>query len=115
MESDGHGISDVLRILATKGTHETLLYIRDNEDVGYNAVLDYVICNKIVASRASMHKTITKLTDIGLLERRITQDRPVRMGYRVSEKGRRVIKYLDEIGQATKCDGCGPGCSSVRP
>lgn len=102
MESDIRNMRDVLRILAAKGTYETLRYIRNNEDVGYNSVLEYVTCNKIVASRASMHKSITKLTDMGLLERRIIQDRPFRTGYRVSESGYKVIKYLDEIVQATK-------------
>ena len=104
MESDRCSVRDVLRILATKGTYETLLYIRNNEDVGYNSVLEYVTCNKIVASRASMHKTITKLMDIGLLERRITQDRPIRTGYRVSESGCNVIKHIDGILHAVKHD-----------
>ncbi|MDE0525347.1 MAG: hypothetical protein OXI27_01930 [Thaumarchaeota archaeon] len=102
MESGKHSISEILRILATKGTYETLLFIQRSEDVGYNAILEYVTSNKIVASRASMHKTISGLTDIGLLERRITQDRPIRTGYRVSERGQRVIRHLSKIRQDTE-------------
>lgn len=102
VESSRHSIRKVLRILATKGTYETLLYIGRNKDVGYNAILEYVTSNRIVASRASMHKTISGLTDIGLLERSITQDRPIRTGYRVSERGQRVMKYLSEIEQDTE-------------
>ena len=99
---DKQNIGNILRILATKGTRETLQYIRNNEDVGYNSILQYVVSNKIVKSRASVNITITKLTDLGLLERKIIQDRPIRTGYKVSQKGHLVIKHLDGIEQATK-------------
>ncbi len=102
MKPDKHDIDKTLRMLATKGTYETLLYIKDNEYIGYNAILKHVTSNKIVASRASIHKTITDLSNMKLLERKITQDRPVRTGYRVNERGHKVIKCLDEIYQATR-------------
>lgn len=102
VKSNKYSISEVLRILATKGTYETLLYVRNNEEVGYSAILQYVMNNKIVASRASMHKTITKLMDIGLLERRIMQDLPFRTGYKISERGFKVIEYLNGIKHATE-------------
>ena len=97
-----YGIAKILRILATKGTLETLLYISKNENVGYNSILRHVTSNKIVTSRASVNSTITKLTDLGLLERTIIQDRPIRTGYTISQKGDLVIKHLDGIEQATK-------------
>lgn len=97
-----HGIAKVLRILATKGTLETLLYISKNESIGYNSILRHVVSNRIVTSRASVNSTITKLTDLGLLKRTIIQDRPIRTGYAISQKGDVVIKHLDGIEQATK-------------
>ncbi len=102
MTADKHSIGRVLRVLATKGTYETLLHIRDNENIGYNSVSQYVMSNKIVKSRASVNTTITRLTDLGLLERTITQDRPIRTGYKVSKKGYNVIKHLNGIEHATK-------------
>ncbi len=57
--------------------------------------------NKIVKSRASVNTTMARLTDLGLLERKITQDRPIRTGYKVSKKGYNVIRHLNGIEQVT--------------
>lgn len=101
MESN-RDIVKVLRILATKGTYETLQHVRDNENIGYNSMLQHAISNKIVKSKASVNTTITKLTDLGLLERTVTQDRPIRTSYKISEKGYDVIKHLDGIEHITR-------------
>lgn len=99
MNTNKHNISEILRILATKGTYETLLFIKENKNVGYNSILKHILSNKIVKSRASMNATVTKLTDMGILERTITQDRPIRVSYKISERGYNVMKHLDGIKQ----------------
>jgi len=95
-------IRKILRILATKGTIEIFLYINNNANIGYNSVLEYAICSEIVKSRASVNITMARLTDLGLLERTITQERPIRTGYKVSKKGCLVIQHLHKLEQITK-------------
>ena len=102
MKTGKYGISKVLRILATKGTLETLLHISKNENIGYNSIMQHMLSNKIVTSRASVNTTITKLTDMGLLERTITQNRPIRTGYRVSKNGYSMMEHLARIERCIK-------------
>lgn len=74
-----------------------LNHINENENVHYNDVLKYSIDKKIVDGRASVTIILNGLTDLGLLERLVSQTRPLRTTYRVSKKGRMVIKQLRDL------------------
>lgn len=83
--------------MSKKGFYNVLNHIHENEDVHYNDVLKYSIDKKIVDGRASVTIILNGLTDLGLLERLVSQTRPLRTTYRVSKKGRMVIKQLRDL------------------
>lgn len=86
-----------LKRMSKKGFLEVLEFVRDNEGVHYNDVLRHAFDKKIVDSRASVTIILNGLTDLGLLERSVTNTRPIRTTYKVSKKGHSIIKGLKEL------------------
>ncbi len=52
---------------------------------------------KIVDSRASVTIILNGLTNLGLLDRTVTDTRPIRTSYQVSKTGNHIIKSLKEL------------------
>lgn len=86
-----------LKRMSKKGFLEVLEFVRDNEGVHYNDVLRHAFDKNIVDSRASVTIILNGLTDLDLLERNVTNTRPIRTTYRVSKKGHSVIKGLKDL------------------
>lgn len=86
-----------LRMMSKKGFYEILLYVKDKENVGYNQVLKHAIDKKIVDSRASITIILNGLTYLGLLERIVINDRPVRTNYKVTKTGNHVLKAFKDL------------------
>lgn len=85
--------------MAKKGFYEILNYIAEKKTVHYNEVLRHAIDKKIVDSRASITIILNGLTNLGLLERKVTDERPIRTNYSVSKNGHQIIKNLKELEQ----------------
>ena len=83
--------------MSKKGFYHVLNHINENEGVHYNDVLRYSMDKKIVGSRASITIILNTLTDLGLLERMVSQTRPLRTTYKISKKGKMVIKNLQDL------------------
>lgn len=83
--------------MSKKGFYHILNHINENENVHYNDVLKYSMDKKIIGSRASVTIILNGLTDLGLLERTVSQTRPLRTTYNVSKKGRTAIKNLQDL------------------
>ena len=83
--------------MSKKGFYTILIYIKNHAEIHYNDVLKYAIKNKVVSSRASVTIILNGLTDLGLLDRSVSQGRPIRTTYKVSNKGKTIIKYLKEL------------------
>lgn len=88
-----------LRKMAKKGFYEILNYIAEKKTVHYNEVLRHAMDKKIVDSRASITIILNGLTNLGLLERKVTDERPIRTNYSVSKNGHQIIKNLKELEQ----------------
>ncbi len=86
-----------LRKMSKKGFYEVLNYIHEKKSVHYNEVLRHVLDKKIVDSRASVTIILNGLTSLGLLERTVTDTRPIRTSYQVSKTGHHIIKNLKEL------------------
>ena len=86
-----------LRKLSKKGFYDTLTHVRENPGVHYNDVLRYSLEKGIVGGRASITIILNGLTDLGLLERTVSQTRPIRTTYKITEKGNKVLKHLKEL------------------
>lgn len=83
-----------MKKMSKKGFYEVLEHVKENPDVHYNDVLRYAFDRKIIDSRASVTIILNGLTDIGLLERSVSDTRPIRTTYRLSKKGETVLKQI---------------------
>lgn len=83
--------------MSKKGFYNMLNYVGENENIHYNDVLRYCLEKEIVGSRASITIILNGLTDLELLERQVSQTRPIRTTYKVSKKGKIIIKHLKEL------------------
>lgn len=87
----------LLRKISKKGFYEVLLYVKEKGEIHYADVLDHAIKAKIVESRATVTVILNGLTDLGLLERKVSQKRPIRTTYKLGDRGLQVLHYLQEI------------------
>lgn len=83
--------------MSKKGFYDILIYISENENVHYNDVLRHALEKKIIDGRASVTIILNGLTDLDLLERQVSNSRPIRTTYKISKKGRVVLKHLKEL------------------
>lgn len=87
----------ILRSLSKKSYYEILFFIKEKDEAHYSDVLEYVTKNKLVRSDATVTKALNTFTSLGLLRRRISQDRPIRTTYDLSKEGEEFIKHLTEL------------------
>ena len=83
--------------MSKKGFYEVFNYVHEKKNVHYNEVLKHVLDKGIVDSRASVTIILNGLTNLGLLDRIVTDARPIRTSYQVSKVGHHVIKSLKEL------------------
>jgi len=88
-----------LRKISKKGFYDVLNHIIEHENVHYNDVLRLCLEKRIISSRASVTIILNGLTELGILEREVSQSRPIRTTYKVSKKGKTVLKHLKELEQ----------------
>lgn len=86
-----------LRSMSKKGFYEILNHVIEHENIHYNDVLKHCLEKRIVDSRASITIILNGLTELNLLEREVSQTRPIRTTYKVSKKGKVVIKHLKDL------------------
>ncbi len=84
-------------MLSNKGFYDILRHVKENENVHYNDILRHSLEKKIVGGRASITIILNGLTDLGLLERTVSQTRPIRTTYKITEKGNKALKHLKEL------------------
>lgn len=83
--------------MSKKGFYDILNHVGENDDVHYNDVLRHALEKKIIDGRASVTIILNGLTDLDLLERHVSDSRPIRTTYKISKKGRLVLKHLKEL------------------
>jgi len=83
--------------MSKKGFYEILNHVIEHENIHYNDVLKHCLEKRIVDSRASITIILNGLTDLDILEREVSQTRPIRTTYKVSKKGKIVIKHLKDL------------------
>lgn len=83
--------------MSKKGFYEILNHVIEHENTHYNDVLKHCLEKRIVDSRASITIILNGLTELDLLEREVSQTRPIRTTYKVSKKGKIVLKHLKDL------------------
>ncbi len=90
-------LQEILRKLSKKGYYEILLFVSRKEAARYSGILEYMLSNKHVKSDATVTQALNAFTDLGLLRRRISQERPIRTSYELTEKGKEFVRRLVEL------------------
>ena len=85
--------------MSKKGFYDTFNHVLENENIHYNDVLKHCLEKRIVDSRASITIILNGLTELDLLEREVSQTRPIRTTYKVSKKGKTALKHLKDLEQ----------------
>ncbi len=83
--------------MSKKGFYEVFNYVYEKKSVHYNEVLKHALDKNIIDSRASVTIILNGLTNLGLLDRTVTDTRPIRTSYQVSKTGHHIIKSLKEL------------------
>ena len=86
-----------LRMMSKKGFYDMLNHISGKGSVHYNALLKFALEKKIIDSAASVTIILNGLTNLGLLERTVTNTRPLRTTYKVSKNGQKVLKNFGNL------------------
>ena len=84
-------------MMSKKEFYEVLNHIFKNENIHYNDVLRLCLEKRIIGSRASVTIILNGLTELNLLEREVSQTRPIRTTYKISKKGKITLKHLNEL------------------
>jgi DNA-binding HxlR family transcriptional regulator len=88
--------------MSKKGFYWTLQYIGDKGEVHYNEVLKHAHSDKIVRSRSQITVILNALTDLGLLKRNVSVNRPVRTTYTLSDKGKELTQLFKKIEELSR-------------
>lgn len=86
-----------MRKMSKKGFYDTFEYVSEKNSVHYNEILNYLLEKKIIDSRVSVPIILKGLTDLGLLERIVTNTRPIRTKYQVTTNGHPILRILKEL------------------
>jgi len=85
--------------MSKKGFYEILNHMIEHENIHYNDVLKHCLEKRIADSRASVTIILNGLTELDILKREVSQTRPIRTTYKVSKKGKTILKHLKELEQ----------------
>ncbi|MEP0825925.1 MAG: hypothetical protein HRF40_10600 [Nitrososphaera sp.] len=86
-----------LRKMSKKGFYQVLQHIDKKGEVHFNDVLNHALSSKMVDSRSQVISIMNGLTDLGLLERKVSEKRPLRTTYTVSKKGHAVLHHFEQL------------------
>jgi DNA-binding HxlR family transcriptional regulator len=86
-----------LRMMSKKGFYEILNYVDKEKSLQYNQVLKHALDKKIVDSEASVTIILNGLTNLGMLEKTVSSDSPLRTHYSVSKNGHKVINHFRDL------------------
>lgn len=97
MNKSKHSFSTFLRMLSKKGFYDILIKVKENPGMHYNEILRHSLEKEIVGGRTTVTTGLNTLTDMELLERKISQKGPVRTTYIITKKGGKILKCLREL------------------
>ena len=84
-------------MLSKKGFYDVLKFIKKQKSVYYNDVVNFATQEKIVSSQASVTIILNGLTNLELVKREVTDERPVRTLYSLTKNGEKILIKLLEL------------------
>ena len=94
---EGDKFRTFLRKMSKKGFFEVLDFMGDKDWLHYSEILEHCMIKRIVDSRATVTTIVNGLTDLGLLDRKVTATRPVRTQYKLSNIGSGALNHLNTL------------------
>lgn len=91
-------MSNVTRFLFKKGIIQTILYLSKVGEAGYYETYK----QGFVVSRQTFANLLKTLEKKGLVNREVTQSRPPRTNYSLTQKGDKLAKILKELNNLLK-------------
>lgn len=88
-------LSEKIRFLFGKGVIETLFYISKVRKAGYYELYK----QNFVVSRQTFAILLRKLENEGIVNRKVIENRPPRVEYSLTEKGKDVVEMLRTLYQ----------------
>jgi len=79
----------LLKVIAKTGCDDVLLTLSEHGELNFGDIA------KLMEYRPTATRALKELRDVGLLERRLLEDRSVK--YKLTEKGKAISKILKEI------------------
>ncbi len=84
--------------LASNGFVEALEFIRQNENARYNEIKNFLLDDaRLFTARSSVNLLINHLLDLGLVERKVLDTKPLKTSYKINRKGEAILKHLKGI------------------
>ena len=84
---------DKVRFLFRKGAIDVILYLNQVDKAGYYEIYK----QGFVVSRQTFSNLLKTLERRSVISREVIESRPPRVDYRLTEKGKKVAKCLDEM------------------
>jgi len=88
-------LTSKLRFLFAKGVIETILYLNKTGKAGYYELYK----QGFVVSRQTFANILKRLEKKGIVSRRVIDERPPRVEYRLTEKGKEVAEILLSLNE----------------
>ena len=87
----------ILSGLAKKGFYEVLFFVSEERTTHYSDVLEYVRKNRLARSDATVTQALKFLSDHELLKRTVSQDRPIRTTYELTDRGKEFVDHITQL------------------
>lgn len=84
-------------MMSKKGFYEILNYVKEAKSVQYSQVLEHALDQKIVDSEASVTIILNGLTNLGMLEKTVSSNTPLRTHYNVGKNGNLILNHFKEL------------------
>lgn len=88
-------MSESLRIFFRKGMIDVIFYLDKVQTAGYYEIYK----QRFVVSRQTFANLLRLLEDLDLVAREVVDERPPRVNYSLTEKGKKVAEALRRLGR----------------
>ncbi len=88
-------LSEIFRVFFRKGVIDVIFYLHEVGKAGYYEIYK----QGFVVSRQTFANLLKLLEDRGVVTREVIDDRPPRVNYSLSGKGKRVAEILESLGE----------------
>ena len=91
-------IENFFKLISLKSTQDILTYLNEHVSVQHTELNSFM-------NTATLYVRLTELLEFGLIEHHLEKEPTRREWYEITEKGRKILKYLEDLVELV----CRPG------